>query len=308
MATGGTCNDAPVTPNEAAAPEWFTDALAAPSDDVAVTVDGCPVNSRRWGQPGRPGIVLVHGGGANSHWWDHLAPLIARDEYRVAAIDLSGHGDSGRRSDYTHGRWAEEVLAVAHDAEISGPPIVIAHSMGGWVAITAAATYGDALAGIMILDTPVWRLAPEEQAAKRREAFGPLRTYPTLDAALERYRTVPDQPTSLPYVVDHIARNSARRTADGWTWKFDPEIFAFRLPTGDTLQRVTSRVALFRSQNGLVTADIGDYMYEQLGRVAPVIEIPLAWHHVMLDQPLPLLVGLRTLLADWEHSDPYRRS
>ena len=53
--------------------------------------------------------------------------------------------------------------------------------------------------------------------------------------------------------------------------------------------------------------DIGAYMYEQLGRIAPVVEVPLAWHHIMLDQPIPLVTGLRALLADWEHSTPHRR-
>ena len=48
-------------------------------------------------------------------------------------------------------------------------------------------------------------------------------------------------------------------------------------------------------------------MYEELGRVTPVIEIPEAGHHAMLDQPLILLTALRTLLADWDHSEPRRR-
>jgi hypothetical protein len=48
-------------------------------------------------------------------------------------------------------------------------------------------------------------------------------------------------------------------------------------------------------------------MYDQLGRNAPVIEIPEAYHHMMLDQPLLLVMGLRTLLADWEHSVAKRR-
>jgi pimeloyl-ACP methyl ester carboxylesterase len=70
---------------------------------------------------------------------------------------------------------------------------------------------------------------------------------------------------------------------------------------------VTARVAIFRGERGLVTPEIGAQMYELLGRVAPVIEIPLAGHHLMLDQPLPLIAGLRTLLADWQHSAPRRR-
>ncbi|HQF96394.1 MAG TPA: hypothetical protein PLS46_19650, partial [Microthrixaceae bacterium] len=52
----------------------------------------------------------------------------------------------------------------------------------------------------------------------------------------------------------------------------------------------------------LITPDIGQEMFEALGRVAPVIELPEAGHHAMLDVPLTLLTALRTLLADWEHS------
>ncbi len=112
----------------------------------------------------------------------------------------------------------------------------------------------------------------------------------------------------MPYVLDHVARTSLREVEGGWTWKFDPRIFDRPVPTGELLRQVRCRVALFRSEHGLVTPDIGAYMYEQLGRLAPVVEVPLAHHHVMLDQPIPLVTGLRTLLADWEHSVPQRRT
>jgi len=72
------------------------------------------------------------------------------------------------------------------------------------------------------------------------------------------------------------------------------------------LSRISCRLALLRSENGLVTEDIGAYMFDKLGRVTPVIEIPEAGHHAMLDQPLILLTALRALLADWDHSDPHR--
>jgi pimeloyl-ACP methyl ester carboxylesterase len=48
-------------------------------------------------------------------------------------------------------------------------------------------------------------------------------------------------------------------------------------------------------------------MFNLLGRAAPVVEIPQAQHHVMLDQPLALVAALRALLADWEHSTPRRK-
>ena len=49
--------------------------------------------------------------------------------------------------------------------------------------------------------------------------------------------------------------------------------------------------------------EIGEYMFNLLGRAAPVVEIPQAQHHIMLDQPLALVAALRALLADWE---PFR--
>ena len=186
------------------APDWYRAALDAPREDDEVIVDGCRIHYVRWGARDCPGVVLVHGGAAHAHWWDHVAPLLMRD-CGVVALDLSGHGDSGRRDRYPTSTWAREIVAVAEHAGIAGSPVVVGHSMGGWVAITAAAEQGDGLDGIVILDSPVSRRAPEEEAAAEGAAFGPLRTYPTLEAALSRFHTVPDQPTSLPYVLDHVA-------------------------------------------------------------------------------------------------------
>jgi pimeloyl-ACP methyl ester carboxylesterase len=107
--------------------------------------------------------------------------------------------------------------------------------------------------------------------------------------------------------MEHVARTSIRPVEGGWTWKFDPRIFTRHRPTPELLRSAAARVALFRSERGLVTPEVGSQMYELLGRTAPVIEIPLAGHHMMLDQPLSLITGLRTLLADWQHSAPRRR-
>jgi pimeloyl-ACP methyl ester carboxylesterase len=55
-----------------------------------------------------------------------------------------------------------------------------------------------------------------------------------------------------------------------------------------------------------VTPDVSDFIYETLGRYAPIVEIPEAYHHVLLDQPLAFIAALRAVLADWEHSVPRR--
>ncbi|MBK5289616.1 MAG: alpha/beta fold hydrolase, partial [Acidimicrobiia bacterium] len=79
------------------APAWFSRALSVPIERGTVDVDG-PINFLAWGTPGTRGLVFVHGGGAHAHWWTHVAAAFA-DEFRVVAVDLSGHGDSTHRDE-----------------------------------------------------------------------------------------------------------------------------------------------------------------------------------------------------------------
>ena len=293
------------------APAWFQRALAVPVADEVVEVDGSAVHYLAWGERGRRGLVFVHGGGAHAHWWTHLAATFARD-FRVLAIDLSGHGDSDHRAEYALEQWTREVVAVAGAGGVSGDPVVIGHSMGGFVTLATAALHADALTGVIVCDSPVMQEDPEIGAFRVREAFGRPRTYESVDEALARFRTVPAQAHYLDFVIDHVARHSLRPVDGGWQWKFDRRVFeqfggAIRSSAVPYLSQVRCRFALLRSENGLVTEDIGASMYEQLGRVAPVIEIPEAGHHAMLDEPLLLLTAIRTLLADWDHSEPHRR-
>jgi pimeloyl-ACP methyl ester carboxylesterase len=293
------------------APAWFERAISVPSTDEQVEVDGCAIHFLAWGAEGRRGLVFVHGGGAHAHWWTPVAATFA-SQFRVAAIDLSGHGDSGHRERYAPEQWTDEVVAVAHAARIDGLPVIVGHSMGGFVTIATAARHAAEVAGVIVCDSPVAELDPEISAFHLREAFGRPRTYPSMQDAVDHFRTVPAQEHYLDYVIDYVARHSLKPVDGGWQWKFDRRIFeqfgaGMRSIAAPYLTEINCRLALLRSECGLVTPDIGDSMYERLGRVTPVIEIPEAGHHAMLDQPLLLLTALRTLLADWDHSEPHRR-
>jgi len=283
-------------------PAWFAAALEAPVKPGTVTVAGTTIAYRAFGDDGANGMVLVHGGAAHARWWDHIAPLLA-DQRLVVALDLSGHGDSGRREKYSLDGWADEVLAVAAAAGITDPPVIVGHSMGGFVALRAAGLYGSGLAGIVVIDSPVRDITPEEQAARDARAFGPLRVYPTRQAAISRFHPIPDQP-ALPYITAHIATTSIRAVEGGWSWKFDPAVFGRSQSAVTLLHHLDCRVALFHAEHGIVPPQTTELMYDKLGQLAPVIEIPAAGHHVMLDQPIALVTGIRTLLSDWDHSLP----
>ncbi len=287
------------------APDWFRRALAVPSTDATVDVDG-PIHYLAWGPSDTRGLVFVHGGGAHAHWWTHVAATFA-EEFRVVAVDLSGHGESTHRDQYTLEQWTDEVIAAARAGSISGPPVIVGHSMGGFVTIATAARHAAEVSGVIVCDSPVTEPDPEIGAYHLREAFGHPRTYASIDDAVTRFRTVPAQEHYLDYVMDHVARRSLHAVDGGFQWKFDRRIFeqfgaGMRSIALPYLDDVACRLALLKSEHGLVTDDIGASMYERLGRVTPIIEIPEAGHHAMLDEPLLLLTAIRTLLADWDHS------
>jgi pimeloyl-ACP methyl ester carboxylesterase len=309
------------------APQWFTDAIASAGKNFVVDVSGCAVHYRTWGDTKNPGLILVHGGAAHSHWWDFLAPLLS-EHYFVAALDLSGHGESSYRHEYPRETWASELIAVNEACGFWRPPIVIGHSMGGLVTIAAASLYGEKLAGAIIVDAPVRRPDPESEERRRPPGeWRPHRIYPDLDTAMSRFRLVPPQPCDNDFIIRHIARHSLRQCAiteqnldrvkgearagdTGWTWKFDNRVFhqSSTSSMSEYLASVRCRVALLRGEFSIVVPpDTGQYMYELLDRNAPLVTIPQAYHHLLLDQPLAFISAIRALLADWEHSIPHVR-
>jgi pimeloyl-ACP methyl ester carboxylesterase len=276
------------------APDWFVRALAHEASVHTIRVRDADIVCRSWGEPGRPGLVLVHGGAAHARWWDHVAPLLAVTHH-VVALDLSGHGDSDRREAYSLRDWAAEVMAVAADS-FTAPPVVIGHSMGGMVALAAATWHGRDLTGVIVIDTPVHEATPEEAAARDKVAFGPRKVFARRDELVARFRVIPGQETE-PYILEHIAEQSVREVDGGWVWKFDAAIFAHEPLRPGGLSEMPCRVAVLRPELGLVDAAMAQMFSERLGGAAHVIDIPAAEHHVMLDQPIALVTGLRALLA-----------
>jgi pimeloyl-ACP methyl ester carboxylesterase len=297
------------------APEWFERAVAAPAQTGYALCEGARIHYRSWGDPSKPGLLMVHGNGAHAHWWDFVAPYMTADHH-VVAMTFSGMGDSDWRNGYTMDLFAREQLAVC---EASGlfdnetRPIIVAHSFGGFVTVLTGAEYGDRFEGVVIVDSPI---NPPDRHTDRPPTKRGGRVYPTLEAALARFRLAPPQTCDNHYILDYIARHSLRRrplpdgSGEGWSWKFDPDIwrhFDVRRSSQDLLREIRCRIALFKgAESVLWDDDVADYMRDLLNRQVPFIEIPEARHHIMLDQPLAFVAALRTLLQEWRYSAPLR--
>ncbi|QNL20208.1 alpha/beta hydrolase [Hyphobacterium sp. CCMP332] len=280
-------------------PAWFEKALAMPTEAGRVGVEGADIVWKAWGGRGQEGVILVHGGVAHKQWWDAIAPFLAESR-RVVAIDMSGMGDSGHRDVYRMPLYAEEVKAVARDAGLfdAGKPFVVGHSFGGFVTMVSSMEFGDELAGAIILDSPV--RPPEEQRSSSPPQRGG-KTYEQLETAIARFRLLPPQPCEAVYVVDHIARNSLKPVEGGWSWKFDPNLWAkleYQRRDPEVLRdSAKCPLAFFRgADTSLVTDEIWAFMQETFGAGTPMISIPDAHHHLILDQPLAVAAALETLM------------
>ncbi|MEZ3160764.1 alpha/beta hydrolase [Microbacterium sp. BWT-B31] len=282
----------------AEAPDWFVAALADEPETGTTVVDGTSVAWRAWGPARGAGVVLVHGGAAHARWWDHIAPALVEGGRRVVAVDLSGHGDSGRREEYDLDAWAAEVAGVVAAMGFRAPPVVIGHSMGGFVTLKLAARLGRGLAAAIVVDSPVRELTREERELRAaRVVPRQPKVHESFESAVRRFRPIPDQEV-LDYVAAHIARHSLRPVPDGWVWKFDTGIYGREFLEPGQVDPVECRVVLVRGQHGMLTGRMSAALRERLGGTATEIEIPDAGHHIMLDEPLSLIATLRGMLDD----------
>lgn len=297
-------------------PGWFKRMLAAPYTDQFVQTKDARIHYLLWestkpsGEQDKPGIVFVHGNGAHAHWWTFIAPFFLND-YRVAAIDLAGAGDSEHLEHYNSESFASHVIEVARDAGFGDNTIVVGHSFGGFVALKTGLLHLDQLKGIVLVDSAVRPPDFQWERDLRRSPIKPKRIYTTFEEALARFRLMPPQDCKNDYLLDYIGRRSLMEVDGGWTWKFDDTLlkkFDFGTERHKDLANLRCRVGIIYGEDSyLFTQELADYMFEVLDKSVSFTGIPDAQHHLFLDQPLAFVSSLRTLLAEWQHSKPLRQ-
>lgn len=197
-----------------------------------------------WGNPDAPLLVLVHGGRDHARNWDWVAQAL-RDDWHVICPDLRGHGDSAWSPDASYAMpfYVSDLAQLIHQSS-DGPVSIVAHSLGGAIALRFAGLFPERVRrlavieglGISVLDqqpdTPVaerWR----DWISERRmlSARVPHR-YTSLDQAFARMREA--NPHLSPDRIRHLTVHGTLRNEDGtYSWKFDNYVRS-ALPMGIT--------------------------------------------------------------------------
>ena len=236
-------------------------------------------------------VVFVHGWAGNRTYWQGQVEAMS-DRYPVLALDLGGHGESGRgRLDWNLPAFGDDVVAVV-DRIGAQQVALVGHSMGGDAIVYAAQQLGERVVGL------VW---------------------------VDAFRSLGDEPVSGPEAVDEFLA-PFRADFAAAVGQFARSLFP---TTGDlaTVERIAADMVAFPSEIGLgslqyalnrqppllaamaeidapitaINPDIGPTDIDSLRRhgVEPVV-VDGVGHYVMLDAPERFNAILADMLVAFE--------
>lgn len=190
-----------------------------------------------WGNPDAPPLILLHGGKDHCRNWDWTAQALRKD-WHIIAPDLRGHGDSQWSADgnYPMISYVYDLAQLIDQLELA-PVTIVAHSLGGNIALRYTGLYPDQVRRLVAIEglgpSPAMQLEQEKigRATKLRSwieekqkfAGRPPRRYDSFGAALERMQDENDHLSDQQ--ARHLTTHAVIRNEDGsYSWKFDPLI------------------------------------------------------------------------------------
>ena len=119
-----------------------------------------------WGNAGRPPLLLLHGGRDHCRNWDWTAVAL-RNDWHIIAPDLRGHGDSqwSPAGSYTMAGYVYDLAQLVHQQRLA-PVTIVAHSLGGQIALRYAGIYPETVVRLAVIEG----LGPSPRALAERGA------------------------------------------------------------------------------------------------------------------------------------------
>lgn len=242
------------------------------------------------GRRDRPPMVLLHGFPSNHHLWRQCLPRLA-EAYCVYAPDLPGYGDSDKPGGVRYNAdFYTLFMSDLRKALDLDPFILVAHDIGGMVALNFAVKHPEALSRLVVMDTTPyadWPRVLHAMAARARTRFGSFwftrrrvfrrvlrqwlvhRPEAVSDAGSERFRR--------PWVESAAGRRAFRQALQpGPTeWAVSPALLRrLVLPT----------LVLWAAEDRIIPASIGRRLSEDIPG-AYFVSIPDCGHFLQEEKP-----------------------
>ena len=191
--------------------------------------DSLELAADAWGDPTRPPVVLLHGGGQTRHAWAGTAATLAEAGWYALAVDQRGHGESDWAPDgnYDRLRYADDVIDLAR--ALDSPPVLVGASLGGISSLLA----------IHRADAPIARALVLVDIATRMEQKGLERIFEFMHAQPRGFASLEEAADAVAAYNPHRRRpkdlsglrKNLRQGDDGrWRWHWDPRFLDQKHP------------------------------------------------------------------------------
>jgi pimeloyl-ACP methyl ester carboxylesterase len=270
-----------------------------------------------WGNRDKPPLLLVHGGRDHCRNWDWVAEAL-RDEWHIIAPDLRGHGDSQWSTDgsYTLAGHVYDLAQLIHQQRLA-PVTVIAHSLGGVIALRYAGIYPETVARLVAIEglgPPPAILAQraakpihqrmDEWILEQRGLAGRLpRRYASIEDAFKRMQE--ENPHLTAEQARHLTVHGVNQNEDGtYSWKFDNYVrswLPYDMPSRDVQQlwsRITSPTLLLYGKESRWAGDPASDGRAAHFRNARVVGLEGAGHWLHHDRLDDFLRLVRTFFSE----------
>jgi pimeloyl-ACP methyl ester carboxylesterase len=135
-----------------------------------VDVNGIRLQVREYEHEGET-IIFLHYGSGNLMMWQGVVPYF-QDTYRLALIDLRGHGKSDSPQDGYHiDQMATDVAGVIEYLGLTGAHVV-GSSLGAEVGLSLAANYPDKVVSLVCEGALYSEYGPYGSGTRRRRHSG----------------------------------------------------------------------------------------------------------------------------------------
>jgi len=136
-------------------------------NDIKLMVNDLLVNYTDLGPEDAPVIIFIHGFPLNKTMWDNQVELL-KNEFRVIAYDLRGHGESDAGNDaFSIDLLVSDLIGFMDSLRIEKASLCVL-SMGGYIALNAVENYPDRFDAMVLCDTTCMADSPETKEKRMK--------------------------------------------------------------------------------------------------------------------------------------------
>lgn len=178
------------------------------------------LRTRHWGAAAGPSVVCVHGVAQHGGVFEGLGRRLAARGHSVTAVDLRGHGESGREPPWNAGTHVTDLVETVDSLGIERAAW-IGHSFGGRLTAEVAAVVPERVRSLALLDPGL--AVPPDRALKGAELERLDWSFATVDGAVNAVLSNEAVVASPREVVAAYVEDDVRKGPDGrFRFRFCP--------------------------------------------------------------------------------------